>query len=210
MRKLLKAGANPNRVAACSATTPLHDAVAGGHHDVMKLLLEFRANQTQCDEHGMTPLHLCCVNNDVTGARILLQHKDAKRALAIHDRQGRTPRMACSRKHLQEVVGRKCSLCALMSTTVIYFNLYPVIAVCDLPLLTVLRRGPTGECKKHGLKEKRAASWWSNLAGSSAERPSGQKKATAEDFMKMAVLVAKHRSEGQAPSPAFNNNKVVL
>jgi ankyrin repeat protein len=101
---LLKAGANPNRVAACTGSTPLHDAVVGGHHDAMKLLLQFGANQTLCDEHGMSPLHLCCTNNDVVGARMLLQHKDAKSALGLLDRKGRTPRMACSKKYLKDVI----------------------------------------------------------------------------------------------------------
>jgi ankyrin repeat protein len=103
----LRAGADPNRVAASTGSTPLHDALVGGHHEIIKLLLEFRAKQTQCDDKGMTPLHVCCVNNDVMGARLLLQHKDARKALMIADRRDRTPRMACSRKHLQDVIERK-------------------------------------------------------------------------------------------------------
>ena len=103
----MKAGADPNRVAVATACTPLHDAVVGGHHDVLRLLLEYRAKQTLCDARGMTPLHVCCVNNDVEGARLLLQHKEARKALQITDRKGRTPRMACSKKHLQDVIERK-------------------------------------------------------------------------------------------------------
>lgn len=107
-RKLLKAGADPNRVAGSTGSTPLHDAVVGGHHDIVKLLLDHHANQTVCDESGMTPLHVCCVNNDVTGARVLLQHKDARKALAVKDKHNRTPRMSCSRSHLRDVIKREC------------------------------------------------------------------------------------------------------
>jgi len=151
-RKLLKAGANPNRVALSTGTTPLHDAVAGGHHDVLKLLLQFNADQTVRDEAGKTPLHVCCVNNDVAGARQLLLHKKAKMALGIVDRKGRSPRMSCTKKYLRDVI--------------------------------------EGECKKHGVKEKKKTQWWATLTGGDGPAPSELQKSTAKDFMKMAVLVA--------------------
>lgn len=106
-RKLLKAGADPNRVAGATGTTPLHDAVVGGHHAVMQLLLQYHAKQTCVDDKGRTPLHLCCAHNDVAGARVLLQHKDARKALMVTDKQGRTPRKSCIRNHLQSVIERK-------------------------------------------------------------------------------------------------------
>ena len=106
-KKLLKMGADPNRVAPSTLATPLHDAVMGGHHDVMALLYEYGAKQTYCDSHGMTPLHLCCVNNDVAGARFLLQQKDAKAVLSKCDRKGRTPLASCSRRHIKEIISRR-------------------------------------------------------------------------------------------------------
>lgn len=47
------------------------------------------------------------------------------------------------------------------------------------------------------------------MAGATVDRPAGLKKSTADDFMKMAVLVAKHRKTG-APPPQTNARKDIV
>jgi ankyrin repeat protein len=106
-RKLLHAGADPDRVAGCTGSSALHDAVVGGHPEVITLLLEHHAKQTVRDDRGMTPLHVCCLNNDVVAARILLAHKGARKVLLLLDKKGRTPRMVCSKGYMQQIIERE-------------------------------------------------------------------------------------------------------
>jgi hypothetical protein len=97
-----------------------------------------------------------------------------------------------------------CVVCMYMYCVCIV--LYCIVLYCIVLCCADL----TGECKRHGIKEKRTSSWWSNLAGAAGDRPAGMKKSTAEDFMKMAVLVAKHRKGGEAQADHSKTKKIIL
>lgn len=54
--------------------SPLHIAAANGDLDLVKLLVEKKANVTQSDRYGMTPLIVAAVNGHTAILQYLLQH----------------------------------------------------------------------------------------------------------------------------------------
>jgi ankyrin repeat protein len=59
VESLLKSGANPNEG---NSTTALHIASKHGYTDIVKLLLEYRADVNRRDESGRTALHIAAEN----------------------------------------------------------------------------------------------------------------------------------------------------
>jgi ankyrin repeat protein len=70
---LIKAGAELNSVSTNKmAVTPLQSAVAGGHLEVTRLLLETGASPNVRERGGYTPLHTAAHNGDVEIVRSLI------------------------------------------------------------------------------------------------------------------------------------------
>jgi uncharacterized protein len=88
-RFLLEAGADVNaRSANPLSVLPLHSAVAGGHDDVVAVLIEAAADVNAAQRHGYTPLHGAAHNGaTATVERLLAAGADR---MARND-DGRTP-----------------------------------------------------------------------------------------------------------------------
>jgi len=89
---LVKAGAPINTLSRNEiGAAPIHSAVAGGHHKVVKMLLEHRADPNIREQNGYTPLHTAAQNGDEEmirillygGADLLLTSKDGKTAFDL-------------------------------------------------------------------------------------------------------------------------------
>lgn len=73
VKYLLKAGAGVNSPSKNSlGVTPLQSAVAGGHLEITRLLLEAGANPNVRERGGYTPLHAAAQNGDVEIVRSLI------------------------------------------------------------------------------------------------------------------------------------------
>ena len=70
--------------------TPLHSGCAGGHSEVVKLLLEYGANPNAIDAKGATPLHLATMGGH---AHIVKQLIDFGCDTSIIDNEGFTASM---------------------------------------------------------------------------------------------------------------------
>jgi TPR repeat protein len=93
IRKALVAGATPNKIVAnigdLREVTLLHLAAAGGHADVVEVLLAAGAGKDPRDGHGMTPLHLAAnVGCDEIVRLLVAAGADAE---ARENRQGLRP-----------------------------------------------------------------------------------------------------------------------
>ena len=82
VKLLLNRGANPNTEATDGY--PINVASRGHHHDAVKLLLEFNADVSVCDQQGETALHRALEpespyqsNTDENGALTLVQLVDS-------------------------------------------------------------------------------------------------------------------------------------
>ena len=71
--------------------TPLHEAVAGGHHKVVDFLLEkTHGAHVNCRANrGYTPLHLAAKNGQEECVKVLLNHGAD---VSLMDEHGKTPR----------------------------------------------------------------------------------------------------------------------
>lgn len=73
VKYLIKAGAQVNSPSKNSlAVTPLQSAVAGGHLEITRLLLEAGANPNVREGSGHTPLHTAAHNGDIEIVRSLI------------------------------------------------------------------------------------------------------------------------------------------
>lgn len=170
-RKLLKCGADVNRVARATGCTPLHDAAACGHHHVVALLLQHGADQTVADAAGATPLHVCCQMNNVACARVLLADKRAGAAIASKDRAGRTPTACCAKQHLRDIIDQER-----------------------------LKLSSKFKFRQEKVQKKKMLPQRQSRASAAAQKADELRRRTAEEFMKMAGRVAK-TFEGGKPVP---------
>jgi len=82
---LVKAGAAVNAVSNNSLkVAPIQSAAAGGHHKIVKMLLEHSADPNIREQGGYTPLHAAAQNGDEEMIRILL-YGGADLTLSGHD-----------------------------------------------------------------------------------------------------------------------------
>jgi len=73
VKYLIKAGAEINSPSKNSLkVTPLQSAVAGGHKEITRLLLEAGANPNVREGNGNTPLHTAAYNGDIEIVRSLI------------------------------------------------------------------------------------------------------------------------------------------
>ena len=86
---LINAGARVNSLSQNKMkVTPLHSAAAGGHAELVKLLLEHGADPNALQAGGFTPLHAAAQNGDVETIGALLFHgADAD----VKSAEGKTP-----------------------------------------------------------------------------------------------------------------------
>ena len=68
--------------------TPLACAAAGGHHDVISLLLDMGAEIDPIDRSCRTPLHLAALGGHARVAKLLI---DKKARLDARDNAGKNP-----------------------------------------------------------------------------------------------------------------------
>ena len=101
VRLLLEAGADKElgRKDAESARTPLRVACERGHTEVLRLLLQARANWNATDEHGRSPLWVACRECHTEAACLLLEARADTQALT----QGEPLLCLVSQRGLPEV-----------------------------------------------------------------------------------------------------------
>lgn len=87
--------------------TPLHEAIIGGHAEVVAFLIEKGANVLLRDNTDSLPIHIACANNHVSIVRMLLNSKYAKKSLLAKDGKGKTARQLCASKFLRTIVEGK-------------------------------------------------------------------------------------------------------
>jgi hypothetical protein len=178
VKKFLEYGADPNRICGSTYSTPLHDAVLGGHCEIIKLLLSKGALQVLVDENRWTPLHLACWKNDILSIRsLLVDRKHACEALRMKDRHGQTPNHLCKRRIGKDVIE---------SMLVPLPNLF-THSPTHFPFLEFMT--------DHNIPIKKAT-WWNTLSNSFRVRVDGKER-DHKDAIKEYVIKA--RMKGQAP-----------
>ena len=83
--------------------TPLHEAVASGHHNVLNYLLE-RAGDDHVNcraNSGYTPMHLAASSGHVECMRVLLKHNAD---ICVTDEYGKTPKQLSSNMSIVRVL----------------------------------------------------------------------------------------------------------
>jgi len=98
------AGASVNARCKRSNHTPLHEAVIGGHTEVVAFLISRGANIMMRDNTDSLPIHIACANNHISIVRILLNSKGAKKTLLVKDGKGKTARQLCASKFLRTIL----------------------------------------------------------------------------------------------------------
>lgn len=99
-RRLLQAGADAGAVADVNAVQALHSAAAGGHHEIVRLLLDAGAHPDARQAGGFTPLHAAGQSGDADLARLLLR---AGADPALRDDAASTPADLADRNNHPEV-----------------------------------------------------------------------------------------------------------
>lgn len=90
-------GANLNhRCKESRYNTALHEAVIGGHREIVQYLLTNEANQLLKDETGCIPLHHACMLGDIIIARLLIRGKGGKKAMLAQNNQDLMPIDVCA------------------------------------------------------------------------------------------------------------------
>ena len=56
-----------------TGTTPLHLAAEHGHMEVIRILLEHKADKDKSSPHGLTPLRLAALNGHTEVVKLLLE-----------------------------------------------------------------------------------------------------------------------------------------
>jgi ankyrin repeat protein len=100
VEELLEAGDDPNCRGA-QQRTPLHRAVGKGHNDVVRLLLDKKADISISDGGGLTPLHWAALFGLVETGEILVENKADVDA---QTKSGETPLHLCAEKGKLEFV----------------------------------------------------------------------------------------------------------
>lgn len=88
VRKLAAAGANVNKPILGGKMLPIHLAVRTGDREVVRFLLEKRADPNRADSEGNTALHYAAALNDAGMISILLR---AKANPAVRNKEEKTP-----------------------------------------------------------------------------------------------------------------------
>ncbi|XP_028818461.1 relA-associated inhibitor [Denticeps clupeoides] len=73
--------------------TALHNAICGGHHAVVELLVQIGANVSAPDSHGWTPLHCAASCNDLSLCEYLVRSGAA--VMAVTESDGATAAQKC-------------------------------------------------------------------------------------------------------------------
>ena len=86
--------------------TPLHEAVASGHHKVLDyLLVRAGDNHVNCRANsGYTPMHLAVVSGHVECVRVLLKHNAD---ISVTDDFGKTPKELSSKMQIVRALMRE-------------------------------------------------------------------------------------------------------
>ena len=87
---------------ARTGMTPLHEACAAGHRDVVKMLMDAGADDTARDAKGETPAHLALLDKKYGEKPTMKQRADILRELKhldIPGNDGRTPLMLLKYEH---------------------------------------------------------------------------------------------------------------
>eukprot|EP01038_Epipyxis_sp_PR26KG_P013141 gene13141-17609_t len=96
VESLIRHGANVNaRSANARYYAPLHEAVIGGHIEIVKLLLSKGASQLVKDEGGNNPLHHTCMLGNIAIARLLMNSEHAKKSLLSLNNYDQKPMDVC-------------------------------------------------------------------------------------------------------------------
>lgn len=105
VQTLVSTGANINhRCKGDKYLTPLHEAVIGGHVNIVRYLLSQGASQVVTDEVGRCPLHYSCQLGHVTISRLLMESPGGRRALLLEDRFSSKPIEMCATNFLKSQV----------------------------------------------------------------------------------------------------------
>lgn len=105
VQTLVSTGANINhRCKGDKYLTPLHEAVIGGHVNIVRYLLSQGASQVVTDEVGRCPLHYSCQLGHVTISRLLMESPGGRRALLLEDRFSSKPIDMCATNFLKSQV----------------------------------------------------------------------------------------------------------
>lgn len=96
--------------------TPLHEAVAGGHHKIVEFLLENGAHINCRANRGYTPLHLAAKNGHEECVKVLLNHGAD---ISLMDDNGKTPRQTAERssKRIVRLLHSEGESCAYYTQT---------------------------------------------------------------------------------------------
>ena len=83
--------------------TPLHEAVASGHHDILNFLLnEAENSHVTCRANsGYTPLHLAASSGHPECVRVLLRHNAD---ISVTDEYGKTPKQTAELSSKKTIV----------------------------------------------------------------------------------------------------------
>ena len=83
--------------------TPLHEAVASGHHKVLDLLLSKAGNtHVNCRANsGYTPLHLAASSGHAECVKVLLKHNSD---IGVTDEYGKTPKQTAELSSKNSIV----------------------------------------------------------------------------------------------------------
>ncbi len=101
---LLNKGVDPNQKGGSEGGTCLHEAVNGGHLELITLLLSNGADQLIHDNYKRTPLHLACIKGDITMIKVLCRGPHSKKASLAVDNNGKKPHEICKSNYAKVVL----------------------------------------------------------------------------------------------------------
>ena len=101
---MLQYGADTNLRSKGNKYSALHEAVAGGHIEVVSVLINHGANQLLVDDTGCTPLHLACMLDSIIIAGLLMKGFPGKKALQTPNKKGLKPIDVCKSQFLSSKV----------------------------------------------------------------------------------------------------------
>ena len=95
VKELVQQGADVDFKDMGTKSTPLHEAVIGGHEAIVAYLLSVGAKQTVPDSSGCLPLHQAAMQNEVGCVRLLLKADRVAAALVKKNHKGLVPLQVC-------------------------------------------------------------------------------------------------------------------